>query len=317
LRAVPPICVSLLAAIPLLGQTAGGLSERIRTAPLTPEERQSVNTALEQKNFDRIETVLATATPPGAPPERAASLYGLLGGIEFVGGRMAQAVRAFQQADARKPLDDHDRFTLAMALVEVDDLKASRVELTRLSQSHPNQPIYLYWLARLDYFQRLYDDAVEKLRRVVRMDPESARGYDNLGLSYDMLGRMDEAQAAFLKAVALNRKQPAPSAWPPHNLGYLQLRLQQFPQAEENLREALKYDPKFAEAHYHLARVLENDDRNDEAIAEYKSAAALDPKLAEPLYSLGLLYRRRGREAEAVSALAEYRRRRALSPDSP
>ena len=226
---------------------------------------------------------------------------------------MNQAVQAFRQADALSPLDDPDRFTLAMALVDLGDVPASRAELTRLNERQPNQAIYLYWLARLDYGQRLYDDAVEKFKKVTSMDPASVRGYDNLGLTYDMMGLTEEAQSAFAQAVALNRKLPAPSPWPPHNLGYLQLRLQQFESAEGNLREALKYDPKFALAHYHLGRVLENEGRSDAAIEEYKTAAALDGKLAEPLYSLGLLYRRRGREAEAASALAEYRKRKALA----
>ena len=85
---------------------------------------------------------------------------------------------------------------------------------------------------------------------------------------------------------------------------------------EENLREALKYDPKLALAHYHLGRVLESEGRDESAIDEYKSAAALDEKLAEPLYSLGRLYRRQDRTAEAESALAEYKRRKALSIDT-
>src|SRR5262249_25145845 len=106
---------------------------------------------------------------------------------------------------------------------------------------------------------------------------------------------------------------PVPSPWPPHNLGYLRLRLQQFDRAEEDLREALKYDSTFALAHYHLARVLDSEDRSDAAIDEYKAAAALDGKLAEPLYSLSLLYRGRGRKAESATALAEYRRRKALT----
>jgi tetratricopeptide (TPR) repeat protein len=70
-------------------------------------------------------------------------------------------------------------------------------------------------------------------------------------------------------------------------------------------------------AHYHLARVLENEGRNDAAIEEHKAAAALDVNLAEPLYSLGLLYRRGGQMAEAASAMAEYKRRKALPPDAP
>jgi tetratricopeptide (TPR) repeat protein len=299
------MCIALLAAVPLLGQTSGGLAERIRKAPLTADQRQAVTALFSQRDFDRLEALLADATLPA-----------LLGAMEFLGGRMNQAVQAFRQADELSPLDGHDPFTLAMALGDLGDVKASRTELTRLNQRNPNQPIYLYWLARLDYGQRLYDDAVEKFKRVTSMDPGWVRGYDNLGLSYDMLGLTEEARTAFAKAAALNRTLPAPSPWPPHNLGYLQLRLQQFDDAEETLREALKYDPKFAIAHYHLARVLENQGRNDGAIEEYKTAAALDVKLAEPLYSLCLLYRRRGREAEAASALAEYRRRKALT-DSP
>ena len=91
------------------------------------------------------------------------------------------------------------------------------------------------------------------------------------------------------------------------------MRSEHFEEAEENLREALRYDPKFALGHYHLGRVLEKQDRNDAAIQEYKEAAALDERVPEPLYSLGLLCRREGREAEAERALAEYRRRKALS----
>lgn len=310
------ICVALLVAVPVLAQKPEGILERIRSAPLAPADRQAVTTSFSQKDFDRLETLMARATNSGAPKDRAA-LHAVLGALEFLGGRMNQAVQAFRQADGLSPLDDYDRFTLAMALVDLGDLQASRTELTRLNERHPDQPIYLYWLARLDYGQRLYDDAVQKFKKVTSMDPSWVRGYDNLGLSYDMMGLTEEAQTAFAKAVLLNRNLPAPSPWPPHNLGYLRLRLQQFERAEEDLREALKYDPKFALAHYHLARVLESKDRSDAAIDEYKAAAALDVKLAEPLYSLGLLYHRRGREAESATALAEYRRRKALTANSP
>jgi tetratricopeptide (TPR) repeat protein len=313
---VKGMCAGLLLAIQLFGQTSGGLQARIQNAPLTAVERQAVSTAWSQKEFDRIEAVLIGAARTAAPKDHASALCALLGALEFSGGRMERAVRAFQQADALSPLDDRDRFTLAMALIDAGDAKSSRAELTRLSALHPDQPVYLYWLGRLDYDQRLYDDAVEEFKRVIGLDPNSARGYDNLGLAYDMMGRTEEAQAAFAKAVALNRKLPAPSPWPPDNLGFFQLRLEQFDEAEKNLREALKYDPKFALAHYHLARVLEKTNRDDAAIEEYKTAAAQDVTLALPLYSLGMLYRRRGQDAEAAVALAEYRKRRALPANS-
>jgi tetratricopeptide (TPR) repeat protein len=284
-----------------------GLLERIRHAPLPPDRQASLAAAYSHRDFASIEAILAA--PNG-------ELKALLGALEFVGGRMEPAVRAFQQADALKPLTDQDRFTLAMAEIKLLDGKGSRAELTRLNRDHPDNATYLYWLARLDYDQRLYESAVERLKRVIALDPAAVRGYDNLGLAYDMMGLTAEAQAAFAHAVEMNRRLAAPSAWPPHNLGYLQLRLLQLPQAEENLREALQYDPRFALAHYHLARTLEKEEKDEAAIEEYKSAAALDATLAEPLYSLGLLYRRRGRTVEADSALAEYKKRRALA-ESP
>ena len=144
----------------------------------------------------------------------------------------------------------------------------------------------------------------------MRLDPESVRGYDNLGLAFDMMGLTGDARGAFTTAAALNRKATTPSPWPPHNLGFLLFRLQKFREAEVSLREALKYDAGFALAHYHLARALDSRGEDDAAISEYRAAAALDAKLAEPLYSLGLLYRRLGRAAEAGSALAEYKRRK-------
>jgi superkiller protein 3 len=300
---------ALLAMAALPGQTGSGLLDRIRHSSLAPEQQEALAAAYAHKDFPGMEKILSAADNS----QRKSELEALLGALEFVGGRMEQAIQAFHQAEALTPLDDHDRFTLAMAEIKMLDGKGSRAELTRLNQSHPQNPIYLYWLARLDYDQRLYEAAVDKLKRVVALDPVSVRGYDNLGLCYDMMGLTTEAETAFAKAVELNRKLAQPSAWPPHNLGYLELRLLKVNAAEENLREALTFDPKFALAHYHLARALEHEDKSDAAIEQYKAAAALDSKLAEPLYSLGLLYRRRGLKAEAEIALAEYKKRRALA----
>jgi tetratricopeptide (TPR) repeat protein len=284
------------------------LAGRIRNAPLGDAQRQTVLEKFSRHDYAAIETALAVT--PEMPPQQSAAILTLLGAIEFVGHRPGPAVDAFERADAIRPLDDKDRFTLAMALANLGRSKDAATHLTLLSELHPNQPLYLYWLARLDYYDRRYDTAVEKLQRVVRLDPGSARAWDNLGLSFDMLGEQAEAEQAFEKAAELNRKLQSPSAWTPHNYGCLLFRMQKFPQAEKSLREALSYDPRFAQAHYYLGRVLEKLGRNEEAIAELKTAAGLDSTLAEPLYSLGLLYRRLGRLDESKLALEQYKKRR-------
>jgi tetratricopeptide (TPR) repeat protein len=300
-----------LACGTLLAQQPDDLAARIRASHLPEEQRNLLAASFSTKDYARMEEILdRQAEAAGASP-LAAELHALAGNAAFLNGRMDRAIIAFRQADAQVSLGESDRFMLAMALTNLGDTKAAREQLTRLNSSHPDRPLYLYWLARVDYFERLYPEAVEKLKRVISLDPTSARAYDNLGLAYDMLGQSEEAREAFVKAVDFNRKLPNPSAWPPHNLGYLLLRLREPKEAENTLRESLKYDPRFATAHYHLGRTLEAEDRDNEAIDEYRLAVSLDPALIEPLYSLGVLYRRHNRSAEAEAAFAAYKKRKA------
>ena len=292
----------------LLAQPPESILERVRRAPLSPDQVRQITASLAAKDYFRIETLIRTAARGDAA--HAADLYALLGAVEFVGARMAPAVQAFRESDSLAPLDERDRFTLAMSLVNLGDAAGARTELSLLNRFKPDKPLYLYWLARLDYDQRRYEDSVTKLRRVLELDPQSSRAEDNLGLALDMLGRPDEARIEFEKAVDLNRKLPQPSPWPSHNLGYLLLRLEKLEDAEKALRESLRYDSALAQSHYHLGRVLEKQGRDAEAIDEYRAAITLDSSANDACYSLGQLYRRLNRTSEADAAFAEYRKRK-------
>ncbi len=230
---------------------------------------------------------------------------------------MTATVNSFDEASKFAPLKDSDSFTLAMAYVNSGHDARARVLLEALAVKYPDHAIYRYWLGRLDYDQRRYDEAGAQLVSAAKLDPNSARIWDSLGLTYDMQGKLDQAHAAFDKAVGLNRKQSIPSPWPPHDLGYLLLRLEEFDAAEKVLREAIGYDPKLAQAHYHLGRVLEKQGRDTEAIREYSTAISDDPAADDACYSLGMLYRKLKRENDAAAAFSEYRKRREASSVRP
>ena len=152
-----------------------------------------------------------------------------------------------------------------------------------------------------------------KLGKATQLDPQSARAWDSLGLAFDMQGQREQALSAFDKAVNLNRSQTHPSSWPPHDLGYLLLRMEKPTEAEAALRESLRYPPKLAQTHYYLGRVLEKEGRETEAVEEYRSAVAADTSSPDACYSLAMLYRKLHREAEAQAMFAEFRRRRQAS----
>jgi Flp pilus assembly protein TadD len=230
--------------------------------------------------------------------------------VEFLDGKMDAAAAAFGEAARLAPLNDRDNFTLAMALVKLGDDSRARAILAGLAESHPDSAIYLYWQGRLDYDQRRYEEAVEKLGRATKLDPQSGRSWDSLGLAFDMQGRAEQARGAFEKAAALNRAEAHPSPWPPHDLGYLLLRGDQLREAEAALRESLRYDPNLAQTHYHLARVLEKEARDNEAIDEYVRAVSLDTTSPDACYSLAMLYRKLHRDTDAEAMFSEYKKRR-------
>lgn len=270
---------------------------------------------LRAKDFARVNAQLAAIKAPSA--DERAEILALRGAVAFLQGNMAQAATAFRESEKLKPARESDRFTLAMALVRLEDETGARTELSALLKEHESAAIYWYWLGRLDYNQRRYSEAAENLQKAVELDPKSARAWDSFGLVWDMKGQLEKAREMFERAVLLNRKQTPPSPWPPHNLGYLLLRIGEPALAEDALRESLKYDDSMAQTHYYLARSLEKQDKVNEAVEEYRLAVAGDTKSGDSCYSLAMLYQKLHRDAEAKKMFAEFRVRRSATAETP
>lgn len=303
---LPRLAVCLAAIAVLAFAQENDIFARIRHAFPTPAEGERAAAELAHKNFAQVESLLAAQEPV-----RPAAIFALEGAVIFLAGDMPRAIEYFDRAARLAPLSQADSFTLAMALAKAGNDARARTVLTALSEEQPASALYVYWLGRLDYDQRRYQEAVAKLQRATELDPKAARAWDALGLAFDMQGRTDKALAAFERAGSLNRAGPHPSPWPPHNLGYLLLRMDRLHEAEAALRESLRYDPSLAVSSYHLARTLEKQGRDSEAIEEYKQAVAQDHGSSDACYSLAMLYRKLHRESEAQTMFAEYRRRKA------
>ena len=297
----------ILATTSALAQS-GDIFERLRRALMPSGQGEVAASALASKNFAQVEELLARGS--GSTPQDRAELLCLQGAVYFLERKMSRAAGAFCEAAKLAPLRDSDSFTLAMAWVNLGDDTHARAQLASLTRKYPERAIYIYWLGRLDYDQRRYEQSVAKLEKAAELDPKSARIWDSLGLAFDMQGKLEQAVGAFEKAVSVNREQPHPSPWPPHDLGYLLLRMEKSKQAEEALRESLGYDPKLVQAHYHLGRTLEKEGRETEAINEYVIATSGGAESADACYSLAMLYRKLHRDLEANAMFAEFKRRK-------
>jgi Tfp pilus assembly protein PilF len=84
--------------------------------------------------------------------------------------------------------------------------------------------------------------------------------------------------------------------------------------AMEHYSEAIRINPKFADAHNGRGSVFESQNSLDSAYAEYMQAIAINPRMIEVHNNLGNIFLDAGSVAEAASY---YRKGLAIAPDSP
>ena len=292
-------------ALPVPGATGS-----LAGLQLEPSRSAELEGSLSRRDYKSAETILLEETQRDPTSARTAKVYTLLGHLLFLDGQYLNSAIAWKKAEAIAPLDDQSRFSLAMAYLRLNRPDWGRDELQRLSQGDPQNPLYLYWLAKLDYDARAYTPAINRLRRVIELDPNMMRAYNNLGLCFDALGQFDEAIQSFTRAIDLNRRQKRPSPWPPLNLAVSLISLNRLDEAIARLHEALTYNPKFPQAHYQLGLVLEKEGKYKEAIVPLQQAIELDPLYPEPHYTLGRIYQRQGKREEAQEQIEKFKKLR-------
>src|SRR5947209_13306134 len=251
-----PVCAQI-AVLQQDDPSTPSFSRQLMELQLDPLRLRKLEKAINARDYKPAEKILVEEAERDPRSPRSAKLLAIAGGIFFLDAQYLEAAIAWKKAEAIAPLDDRSRFTLAMAYVKLNRRDGARAELDKLAAAQPQNPLFLYWLGRLDYDARNYSSAVTRLQKVIELDPKMVRAYDTLGLCFDYLGKFDEAVKNYNRAIELNRLQPKPSPSPQVDLAISLIALNQLPEAEKNLREAIGYDSQLPQAHYQLGRVLE------------------------------------------------------------
>jgi tetratricopeptide (TPR) repeat protein len=90
------------------------------------------------------------------------------------------------------------------------------------------------------------------------------------------------------------------------NLGTINFHLRQFDRAEELYRRATEADPGYVLAFFDLGNVLDELQRLDESIAAYQRAISLAPRYADAHYNLALAYERKGKRRQSLRHWQSY-----------
>ncbi|HUJ79957.1 MAG TPA: tetratricopeptide repeat protein [Nitrospiria bacterium] len=133
---------------------------------------------------------------------------------------------------------------------------------------------------------------------VISKSPRKARGYNNLGYSYESLGNLPEAITYYRKALELE-----PMNYTAHyDLGNTYRALGRLEEAAAEYQSAIAVVPSYADAHENLGVVYESQGDLKKAMQEYLTAIKYKPYSAEAYNSLGLLFKKLDRQEDAVRA---------------
>jgi tetratricopeptide (TPR) repeat protein len=122
--------------------------------------------------------------------------------------------------------------------------------------------------------------AIADLRQLVALHPErQASDHYNLAFLLEEEDQIDEAEAHFRKALALNEKLDA--AW--YGLGLVLIRQRRLDEAVAALKRNTELQPMSPYGWYQLARVQLDRDKPDEAKKIIRHLKGFEPKVAEQL----------------------------------
>ena len=141
--------------------------------------------------------------------------------------------------------------------------------------------------------------SVELYDRILSRWPNVAEVHCNRGRALVSLGRFEDAEIAYRRAIALDRDL----AEAHHSLGIVLHEVGKYGDAELAFRQAIELKPELARYHFHLALALQCQGKFDESEVTQRRVIALDPDNVDAYANLGDTLRSLGRLNESESVL--------------
>lgn len=177
-----------------------------------------------------------------------------------------------------------------------------------------DNPDWMRWnnfgIACIDQFQ--YAEAINAFTQVIKLRPDYADGYTNLGLTNILWEKFDSARGDLEKALSLS----------PHNARALYY-MAQIERREGNaaastadLEEVVAKYPQSRDARRELGLAYYYQQKFHESMEQFEALQAIDPDDVAAHYNLALLYNRMGMKKQAAQQAALFETRK-IDPGAP
>ncbi len=286
---VAAVCVRAQSHVGRACDTAGKASELEQTARDAMQKRQ-FETAIQQFQ----------AAYSACPGESTLLLE--LGNAYFMAQHLSQAKNVALQILRTDPGNIAALEMKANSEYLLGDSKSAIDTFIGLLDQHPESADAAYMLGRIYYQEGAIDQAVGQFERVLRLDADSYKAYDNLGLCYAAKSDDDKAKRYFLTAIKIVQKDHPEYDTAYADLAELLLRTGDNQKAFDAAATAADRNPTSARNFYLGGKALEQLGKADLSLNWLQRSVALDPNYPQPLYVLARIYHRLGEEQKSAEA---------------
>ena len=230
-----------------------------------------------------------------------------LGYVAFAGGG-DPAISNHDLPDPKDRIEVFENFSDAMAESQHGQYQESIEKLKGMIKAEPNS-IPAHYLQGLNYYRlKMYPEAATELQKTVELSPDYALAIFNLGMAQAHAGQIDAAIGTLERALELDKTNFEAA----YNLGVAYIQKKDLEQAAEAFRKSVTADPDFARGHRALGETLLYQGKPDEALTELRRAVELAPDEPQMHESLA-----KALDAKGLTAEAEAERRRAQQQSAP
>jgi len=140
--------------------------------------------------------------------------------------------------------------------------------------------------------------SIHSYKQAIKINPGYADAYNNMGVAMNYKGDPDAAIDSYKKAININPDYS--QAY--NNMGNALKDKGDLDVAIQNYNQAVRINPDYAEAYNNKAGALEDRGDSEAAVDSYKQAIRVRPNYAEAYYNMGIVLDNKNRLEEAVDS---------------
>lgn len=231
--------------------------------------------------------------------------HALLGFIHFTQQKWKDSAAEFVEASKYRDLTASELKMMGLDDAEMHLAGDADQWLTRSLQMNPGDAKGWEALGQVKFDEQRFEEAITAYQHSLALAPRVVSAETGIGLSCELLSRLDDATAAYNTAIEWQSPKPRDPT-PFLGLGRVLLKQNQTAEALPYLQHAVELGPNAADAHEELGKAYTSLNQLAAAQKETEKAVELAPKVARLHFMLGQLYRKTGQMEKAKGELDTY-----------